>query len=166
MRKLSWKVRFCPSDGRKMKADLGNSVISREIYRSGIRSFVSRQSRIGRTPFFMPFTCPGKMIGYRDRRQRQRLGEFSRKRAWSPWQSTPLPAIAATGRSSLPSRNVPGEGKNALLALLSLAEVKMVIVTDDNINIYDPVELDWALTFRVQADRDVIIVSGAPGKTY
>ena len=58
----------------------------------------------------------------------------------------------------------PGEGKNALLALLSLAEVKMVIVTDDDINIYDPVELDWALTFRVQADRDVIIVSGARGK--
>ena len=58
----------------------------------------------------------------------------------------------------------PGEGKNALLALLSLAEVKMVIVTDDDINIFDPVELDWALTFRVQADRDVIIVSGARGK--
>lgn len=58
----------------------------------------------------------------------------------------------------------PGEGKNALLALLSLAEVKMVIVTDDDINIFDPIELDWAMTFRVQADRDVIIVSGARGK--
>jgi len=58
----------------------------------------------------------------------------------------------------------PGEGKNALLALLSLAEVKMVIVTDDDINIFDPVELDWALTFRVQADRDVIVISGARGK--
>jgi 2,5-furandicarboxylate decarboxylase 1 len=61
-------------------------------------------------------------------------------------------------------RKRPGEGKNALLALLSLAEVKLVIVTDDDINIFDPDELDWALTFRVQADQDVIIVSGARGK--
>jgi len=58
----------------------------------------------------------------------------------------------------------PGEGKNAVLALLSIAEVKMVIVTDDDIDIFDPVELDWALTFRVQADKDVIIVQGGRGK--
>jgi 2,5-furandicarboxylate decarboxylase 1 len=58
----------------------------------------------------------------------------------------------------------PGEGKNALLAMLSVAEVKLAIVTDDDINIYDPDELDWAMTFRVQADHDVLIVSGARGK--
>ena len=58
----------------------------------------------------------------------------------------------------------PGEGKNALLALLSVAEVKLAIVTDDDINIHDPDDLDWALTFRVQANRDVIIVEGARGK--
>ncbi len=58
----------------------------------------------------------------------------------------------------------PGEGKNALLALLSVAEVKLAIVTDDDINIYDPDELDWAMTFRVQADHDVLVVSGARGK--
>jgi 2,5-furandicarboxylate decarboxylase 1 len=37
-------------------------------------------------------------------------------------------------------------------------------VTDDDINIHDPDDLDWALTFRVQADRDVIIIDGARGK--
>jgi len=61
-------------------------------------------------------------------------------------------------------RKRPGEGKNAVLALLSLSEVKLVIVTDDDINIYDPTEVDWALALRVQADQDVIIVSGARGK--
>ena len=61
-------------------------------------------------------------------------------------------------------RKRPGEGKNALLALLSVAEVKLAIVTDDDINIHDPDQLDWAMTFRVQADKDVIIVSGARGK--
>jgi 2,5-furandicarboxylate decarboxylase 1 len=61
-------------------------------------------------------------------------------------------------------RKRPGEGKNALLALLSVSEVKLAIVTDDDVNIHDPDDLDWALTFRVQADRDVIIVDGARGK--
>lgn len=61
-------------------------------------------------------------------------------------------------------RKRPGEGKNALLALLSVSEVKLAIVTDDDINIHDPDELDWALTFRVQADKDVMIISGARGK--
>ncbi len=58
----------------------------------------------------------------------------------------------------------PGEGKNALLALLSVAEVKLAIVTDDDIDIFDPDMLDWAMTFRVQADHDVLIIPGARGK--
>ena len=58
----------------------------------------------------------------------------------------------------------PGEGKNALLALLSVAEVKLAIVTDEDIDINDPDDVDWALTFRVQADRDLITLAGARGK--
>src|SRR3712207_7885003 len=46
-----------------------------------------------------------------------------------------------------------GEGKNAVLALLPLSYVKWVIVTDDDIDIFDPDEVDWAITMRVQADR-------------
>lgn len=58
----------------------------------------------------------------------------------------------------------PGEGKNAILALLSVAEVKLAIVTDDDIDINNPDDIDWALTFRVQADQDLITLSGARGK--
>lgn len=61
-------------------------------------------------------------------------------------------------------RKRAGEGKNALLALLSVAEVKVAIVTDDDIDIFNPDELDWALSLRVQADKDVIVISGARGK--
>jgi 2,5-furandicarboxylate decarboxylase 1 len=61
-------------------------------------------------------------------------------------------------------RKRPGEGKNALLALLSVAEVKLAIVTDEDIDIFDPDILDWALTLRMQADKDVIIIQGARGK--
>ena len=61
-------------------------------------------------------------------------------------------------------RKRPGEGKNAVAALLSVAEVKFVIVTDDDIDIHDPDDIDWALTFRVQADTDAVILSGARAK--
>jgi 2,5-furandicarboxylate decarboxylase 1 len=58
----------------------------------------------------------------------------------------------------------PGDGKNAILALLSIADIKHVIVTDDDIDIFDPVDLEWAVATRVQADRDVVIVSNARAK--
>jgi 2,5-furandicarboxylate decarboxylase 1 len=58
----------------------------------------------------------------------------------------------------------PGDGKNAIMALLSIADIKHVIVTDDDINIFDPVDLEWAVATRVQADRDVVIVSNARSK--
>jgi 2,5-furandicarboxylate decarboxylase 1 len=61
-------------------------------------------------------------------------------------------------------RKRAGEGKNALLALLSLPFIKTAIVVDPDIDIYDPVELEWAMTFRCQPDRDVLIVSGAKAK--
>lgn len=58
----------------------------------------------------------------------------------------------------------PGDGKNAILALLSIADVKHVVVTDDDIDIFDPVDVEWAIATRVQADRDVLIVSNARSK--
>jgi 2,5-furandicarboxylate decarboxylase 1 len=57
-----------------------------------------------------------------------------------------------------------GEGKNALLALLSVASFKYAIVVDDDIDVYDPDQVEWAIFSRVQADRDVIIISGARAK--
>ncbi len=57
-----------------------------------------------------------------------------------------------------------GEGKNALSALLSLPVVKQAIVTDEDIDIDDPKEVEWAVTFRCQADKDIVILSGMKGK--
>jgi 2,5-furandicarboxylate decarboxylase 1 len=57
-----------------------------------------------------------------------------------------------------------GEGRNALAALLSLPVVKQAIVTDDDIDIYNANEVEWAVTFRCQADKDIIILSGMKGK--
>lgn len=61
-------------------------------------------------------------------------------------------------------RKRAGEGKNALAALLSLPVVKQAIVTDDDIDINDPNQIEWAVTFRCQADQDIVILTGMKGK--
>jgi 2,5-furandicarboxylate decarboxylase 1 len=58
----------------------------------------------------------------------------------------------------------PGDGKNAILALLSIADIKHVTVVDDDIDVFDPTDVEWAVATRVQADRDVLIVSNARSK--
>ena len=42
--------------------------------------------------------------------------------------------------------------------------VKLPIVTDDDIDINNPDDLDWAVTFCIQADRDLVVVQAALGK--
>ena len=61
-------------------------------------------------------------------------------------------------------KKIPGDGKNAILALLSIADIKHVVVTDDDIDVFDPIDLEWAIATRVQADRDVVIVPNARSK--
>ena len=59
---------------------------------------------------------------------------------------------------------LPGDGKNAILAALSVADMKHVIVVDEDIDIFDGMDVEWAIATRVQADKDVLIVSGARSK--
>jgi 2,5-furandicarboxylate decarboxylase 1 len=58
----------------------------------------------------------------------------------------------------------PGDGKNAIMALLSIADIKHVVITDDDIDVFDPTDVEWAIATRVQADRDVLIVPNARSK--
>jgi 2,5-furandicarboxylate decarboxylase 1 len=57
----------------------------------------------------------------------------------------------------------PGEGKNAMLALMSLKRVKKVVVTDEDIDIFNPEDMERALAYRVRPMRDIILVDGARG---
>jgi 2,5-furandicarboxylate decarboxylase 1 len=57
-----------------------------------------------------------------------------------------------------------GDGKNALLAALSVMDIKHVVVVDDDIDVFNPVEVEWAIATRVQGDKDIMIVSNARGK--
>jgi 2,5-furandicarboxylate decarboxylase 1 len=57
-----------------------------------------------------------------------------------------------------------GEAKNIIFAALaSHVNLKQVIVVDDDIDIYDPKDVEWAVATRVQGDEDIIIIPGALG---
>ena len=47
---------------------------------------------------------------------------------------------------------------------MSLHALKLVVVTDADVELTDPMAVERAMAFRVQPDEDVIIVSGARGK--
>jgi len=61
-------------------------------------------------------------------------------------------------------KKTPGDGKNALLAALSVMDLKHVVVVDDDIDVNDPMEVEWAIATRVQGDKDIFVVPGARAK--
>ncbi|HID47228.1 MAG TPA: UbiD family decarboxylase [Methanothermococcus okinawensis] len=63
-------------------------------------------------------------------------------------------------------KRTEGDGKNAILAALaSHPSLKHVVVVDQDINIGDPKDVEYAIATRVQADRDVVIIKGAKGSS-
>ena len=48
-------------------------------------------------------------------------------------------------------------------ALASHVNLKQVTVVDDDIDIYDPKDVEWAVATRVQGDEDIVIIPGALG---
>ncbi len=57
-----------------------------------------------------------------------------------------------------------GDPRTVMFATFAaLPEIKHVIVVDDDIDIYDGDEVEWAIATRCQADRDVVIVPRAKG---
>jgi len=61
-------------------------------------------------------------------------------------------------------RKSAGEGKNALLAALSVSDIKHAVVVDDDIDVYNALDVEWAIATRVQGDRDVFVIQGARAK--
>ncbi|PSR32219.1 MAG: UbiD family decarboxylase [Sulfobacillus benefaciens] len=58
----------------------------------------------------------------------------------------------------------PGDGTEAALAAFaSDKDLKHVVVVNDDIDIFDPEDVEWAIATRVQADQDLFIVPGAKG---
>ncbi len=58
-------------------------------------------------------------------------------------------------------QRVPGEARNAIAAAMGcLANVKNVFVVDDDIDIFDDAQMEWALATRFQPDRDLVVQGG------
>jgi 2,5-furandicarboxylate decarboxylase 1 len=57
-----------------------------------------------------------------------------------------------------------GEPKNIIMgAFGGHYDIKQVVVVDTDVDIDDPNEIEWAIATRFQADRDLVVVSGAQG---
>jgi 2,5-furandicarboxylate decarboxylase 1 len=57
-----------------------------------------------------------------------------------------------------------GEAKNIMLgAFAGHYDVKQVIVVDDDVDIHNPAEVEWAVATRFQADRDLVVVPESQG---
>jgi 2,5-furandicarboxylate decarboxylase 1 len=58
----------------------------------------------------------------------------------------------------------PGEAKHAIPVVLGVDHyLKLVIVVDDDIDVFDESDVLWAMATRVQADRDLVVIGGSLG---
>ncbi|OLD84228.1 MAG: hypothetical protein AUG55_02860 [Candidatus Rokubacteria bacterium 13_1_20CM_4_70_13] len=58
----------------------------------------------------------------------------------------------------------PGEAKHVIPIVLGVDHyVKLVIVVDDDIDVFDESEVMWAVATRMQADRDLVVIPGSLG---
>ncbi len=63
-------------------------------------------------------------------------------------------------------KQTQGDGKNVLMAALAAhPSLKHVIVVDEDINIFNPEDLEYAIATRVKGDEDIMIVPGARGSS-
>lgn len=62
------------------------------------------------------------------------------------------------------AKRYEGEGKSAIMAALAAnKDYKHVVVVNDDVDIWDPYDVEWAIATRVQADEDVVIIPPARG---
>ena len=63
-------------------------------------------------------------------------------------------------------KHYPDDGMRAVeAAFRGHASLKHVLVVDEDIDIYDPAELEWAIATRFQADRNLAVLSGQPSSS-
>jgi 2,5-furandicarboxylate decarboxylase 1 len=57
-----------------------------------------------------------------------------------------------------------GEAKNVMMgAFAGHYDVKQVIVVDEDVDIHNPAEVEWAVATRFQADRDLVVIPESQG---
>lgn len=57
-----------------------------------------------------------------------------------------------------------GQPKNVILSAFGAHyDIKHVVVVDEDVDVHDPQQVEWAVATRFQADRDLVVVHGAQG---
>lgn len=63
-------------------------------------------------------------------------------------------------------KQTQGDGKNVLMATLAAhPSLKHAIVVDEDVDIFDPEDIEYAIATRVKGDDDIMIVPGARGSS-
>src|SRR5215831_9231388 len=58
----------------------------------------------------------------------------------------------------------PGEAKHVIPIVLGVDHyLKLVVVVDDDVDVFDESDVMWAVATRMQADRDLVVISGSLG---
>ncbi len=59
-----------------------------------------------------------------------------------------------------------GDAKNAIMAAFAAHHsLKHVVVVDDDIDVFNPLDVEYAIATRFQGDKDIVIISGARGSS-
>jgi UbiD family decarboxylase len=62
-------------------------------------------------------------------------------------------------------QTAPGQVRLAIAALFSIPFIKHVFVVDEDVDVFSDEEVEWAMSTRFRADRDLVVEPGFPG-TY
>lgn len=63
-------------------------------------------------------------------------------------------------------KNTQGDAKNAIMAAFAAhTSLKHVVVVDEDIDIHDPYDVEYAIATRVRGDTDIMIVTGVRGSS-
>jgi len=61
-------------------------------------------------------------------------------------------------------QRIPGQAKNAILAALGAdLYMKRIVVVDEDVDVFDDRQVNWAIATRCQPDRDITIITNARG---
>lgn len=85
-----------------------------------------------------------------------------RKAGIEPHAVSVQPGLRLHGRVAL-KRGKPGEAREVIKVLHKETPLKLVTVVDDDVDITDSYEVEWAISTRFRADHDLIVEGGFAG---
>jgi UbiD family decarboxylase len=71
-------------------------------------------------------------------------------------------ALGQHVRVALDPAAAPGQARSVISALFALRGVKHVVVVDSDIDVRNDADVEWALSTRFRADRDLMVTEGFP----